>query len=104
MRYILYSPGHEKTIPEIKKTNGEVIPARTVTVGPRALYRLKDLPTRRYSQQYPALDKSMRLVKCKTFEEAKEEQEALKNYCGEVFEIHEYEKGQVGPKMVEVNI
>ena len=46
----------------------------------------------------------MRLVKCKTFEEAKEEQEALKNYCGEVFEIHEYEKGQVGPKMVEVNI
>lgn len=104
MRYILYSPEHEKTIPRLKKTNGEAIPDRTVTVGPRALYRLKDLPNRRYRQGYPALDKSMRLVKCKTLEEAKEEQEALKNYCGEVFEIHEYEKGQLGPKIVEVNI
>jgi len=104
MRYILYSPEHEKTIPEIRKINGEVISARTYRIGPRALYRLKDMLNRRYRKEYPALDKSLRLVKCKTLEEAKEEQEALKNYCGEVFEIHEYEKGQLGPKIVEVNI
>ena len=104
MRYILYSPEHERTIPGFKKTTGEVIPDRTVTVGPRALYRLKNIPHRRYRHDYPNPYKSMTLVKCKTFEEAKEEQEALKNYCGEVFEIHEYEKGQIGPKVVEVKI
>lgn len=104
MRYILYSPEHERTVPGWKKTTGEVIPDRTVTIRPRALYQMKNMPNRRYRHDYPNLDKSLTLVKCKTFEEAKEEQEALKEYCGEVFEIHEYDKGQVGPRVVEANI
>lgn len=104
MRYILYSPEHEQTIPAIKKTDGVTIPARTVTVEPRALYRLKDLPNRRYRQGYPAINKSMVLVKCKSYEEAKEEQRALKEYCGELFEIHEYENEIIGPKIVGCNV
>lgn len=104
MRYILYSPEHERTIPGIKKTTGEVILDRTVTIGPRALYRLKNMPNRRYRHDYPNFDKSMTLVKCKTFEEAKQEQDALLEYCGEVFEIHEYEKGVIGPRIVETKV
>lgn len=102
MRYILYSPEHKMTVPGFKKTTGEVIPDRTETIGPRALYRLKNLPNRRYRYDYPNIDKSMTLVKCKTLEEAKEERESLMEYCGEVFEIHEYEKGVLGPRIVEV--
>lgn len=101
MRYILYSPEHEFTIPGIEKTNGEVIPERTYTMGPRALYYLRKFPERRYRQEYPAFDSSMALVKCKTYEEAEAEQENLENYCGETFEIHEYVKGQIGPKVVK---
>ena len=100
MRYILYSPTHKKTIPVVRKTNGEVIQSREITVGARALYRLKNLPDRRYRLNYPDQDKSTLLVKCKTIDEAKQEQEALKNYCGEEFEIHEYENGNLGPKVV----
>lgn len=101
MRYILYSPEHEQTVPEIRKTNGEVVPERTFTIGPRALYSLKNIPNRRYRQGYPTLNRSMALVKCKTYEEAEAEQEGLKNYCGETFEIHDYVKGQIGPKVVK---
>ena len=104
MRYILYSPEHEKTIPGFTKTTGEVIPNRTVKVRPRALYRLKNMPNRRYRGDYPTFNNSMTLVRCRTIEEAKQEQEALEEYCGEVFEIHEYVKGQIGPRIVGTKV
>lgn len=99
MKYVLYSPQHTVTIPEIEKTNGEVIPEREHTVSPRALYRHKRFPDRRYRRDYPDWDKETKLVICRTLEEAREEQEALRNYCGEVFEIRSYSKGEIGPEI-----
>ena len=100
MRYILFSPRHTQTIPAITKTDGTVIPEREYTVEARALYKHKKLPDRRYRSDIPNFDPSISLVICKTPEEARQEQEALKNYCGEIFEIHSYSKGQIGPIIV----
>lgn len=96
MRYILFSPKHEVTIPEVVKTNGERIPERTHTVFARALYRMKSLPERRYRRDYPEIDREMVLLKCKSIKEAKLERDQLKEYCGEEFEIREYENGIIG--------
>ncbi len=100
MRYIIYSPKHEKTIPEIKKTNGEVIPERVYTVPARALYRDRKLANRRYRRDYP--DPKMILLKFSSLKQAQEELESLIRYCGEreEWEIHEYENGTIGSKIV----
>ena len=100
MRYILYSPPHDMKVEEIRRPNGEVIPERIFHVGARALYCLRDFPHRRYRDGYPTNDIRMRLVKCKSIAEAENEQHELENYCGETFEIHEFEKGRLGPKIV----
>ena len=102
MQYILYSPSHKVSIPEIRKLDGEVIPQRTVIQSPRALYKLRrkyKMPDRRYRHPYPSYSVEMVLVKCKTLEEAKQEQNALRDYCGETFEIHEYKYGEIGDKV-----
>lgn len=102
MLYILYSPRHQVTIPEIQKTDGSVIPQRTITEPARALYKLRrkyNMPNRRYRNTYPTYSLDMLLVKCRTLEEAKEEQKALRDYCGETFDIHEYRNGEIGNKV-----
>ena len=100
MRYILYSPPHEKRIGEIRKTNGEIIPERVLQVGARALYCTKDFPHRRYRRDFLDKSEDYRLLKCKSIAEAESEQKELKEYCGETFEIHEYENGRSGPRIV----
>lgn len=99
MRYIIYSPKHEKTIPEIKKTNGEVIPERVYTVPARALYRDRKLANRRYRRDYP--DPMLILLTFRSLKQAQEELESLIRYCGEreEWEIHKCEHGTIGPKV-----
>lgn len=102
MQYILYSPSHQTTIPEIRKTDGSIIPQRTIIESARALYKLRrqyNMPNRRYRNTYPTYDLAMVLVKCRTLEEAKEEQKALRDYCGETFDIREYRNGEIGNKV-----
>lgn len=99
MKYVLYSPQHAVMIPEIEKANGEIIPKREHIVFPRALYRHKHFPDRRYRHDYPTWDEELKLVICRTPKEAREEQEALRNYCGETFEIRTYSNGEIGPEI-----
>lgn len=100
MRYILYSPPHEMVRPEFTKTNGEVVPRKVFPVEARALYKHKRFPSRRYRNGFPCADNELVLVQCKMIEDAKQEQAALKDYCGETFEVREYVNKQVG-KLVE---
>lgn len=100
MRYILYSPPHEKAISAIQMTDGSIIHERVLQVGARALYCTKDFPHRRYRRDFPDKSEDYRLLKCKSIAEAEREQEELKEYCGETFEIREYEKGRLGPRIV----
>ena len=100
MKYILYSPPHEMVRDAFRRTTtGEEVPRKVFQCGARALYRHKKFKDRRYRSDFPCWDDTLSLVKCKTFREALSEQEALKNYCGEVFEIHEYQNGELGARV-----
>ena len=101
MKYILYSPPHEMVREAFTRTTtGEEVPRKVFQCGARALYRHKKLKDRRYRSDFPCCwDYTLTLLKCKTIREALQEQEALKNYCGEIFEIHEYQNGELGPKV-----
>ena len=101
MRYVLYSPPGKIVVEGFKKNDGEEVPERVFQRDARALYRHKKYLSRRYRSSFPSLDPALTLVKCRTVKEAKQEQEALKDYCGEVFEIRKYEKGWLGKEVSE---
>lgn len=99
MQYILYSRPYDFVRGEFTKMNGEVVPRKVFKCGARAIYYHKKFTDRRYRRSFPDWDDELALLKCKSIKRAKEEQEALKNYCGETFEIYEYAKGRVGRKI-----
>ena len=101
MRYILYSPPAEIVCEGTVKANGEV---RKFTRFARALYRHKKYTSQRLCQVFPHKSSTLTPVICKTIEEAKEEQAFWEKCSGEVFEIHEYVKGQIGPRIVETKV
>jgi len=92
--YVLFSPSRQMTREAFTKTNGEIVPTTVFEVEARALYRLKGLPDRRYRSGYPnPFDKQMFIAKFRTLDVAKQEQENLREYCGETFEIRGWAKG-----------
>ena len=97
MEYILYSPAHEMVREAFTRTtNNEYVPKKVFQCGPRAIYRHK-MFERLYRRDFPGWDDKLYLLTFKTIEEAKHVQEITKDYCGELFEIREYENGKLGP-------
>ena len=92
--YYLRKEPHERVIPEIKKTDGTVIPERTYMVEDRALYK-HDYFNRFYRQEYTGEKREqLHLFKTESIEEIKEQREALYNYSGEWFDIYD-EHGKI---------
>lgn len=90
MKYYLRKEPYEQTIPEIKKTDGEVIPERKYIVEDRALYFPTDLPRRRYRSTYPEPNqKGFELLTYKTMQSILEERQNLFDYCGEWFDVYD---------------
>lgn len=96
MKYILYSPAHDTVVPEFTKTNGEIMPERTFHVDERVLCRSKSFPNRRYRKSVEWVDPDLVILECDTVEDAIDEQKALKDYCGEIFDIYEFADDKIG--------
>lgn len=100
MSYILYSPAHDVVREAVTQTDGTFLPKKVFRTEARAVYRLRGLPDRRYRSSYPVPShKDMRLAKFRSVKEAIREREALADYCGEEFEIHEWSDGVIGAKI-----
>lgn len=95
MFYLRKEP-HEETIPEIHKTNGEVIPERKYTVCDRAVYKDHDL-YRFYRGDFRGIEEKyqgMKLYVCKTLKKIMEIRQLTFDCCGEWFDIYD-ENGKV---------
>ncbi len=94
MFYLRKKP-YEKTIPEIKKTDGTTIPERKYMTEDRALYKANDL-SRFYRREFTE-DKQpgFSLYKVKKLSTIQKQQKALHDYCGEWIDIYD-ENGKVG--------
>lgn len=92
--YYLRKESYEQIIPEIKKTDGTVIPERKYITEDRALYKHNKF-SRFYRSGYTEFKKSrMHLYKVKTLKTILEQREALYDYCGEWFDVYD-ENGKV---------
>ena len=93
--YYLRKESYEQIVPEIHKTNGEIIPERKETVECHALYRGTDVTGWRGRDTYPVpRNKGVKLYTCKTLKKIMAERESLHDYCGEWFDIYD-ENGKV---------
>lgn len=87
--FYLRSEAHESTIPEMKKTDGTVIPERKYMVEERAIYKHKEL-SRFYRNPYPiSRDNELILYKTDSLEEILELRESMFEYCGEWFDVYD---------------
>jgi hypothetical protein len=87
--YYLRKEPYEYIIPEIKKTDGTVIPERKHMTGDRALYKAIGL-SRFYRRAYPIpKEKGMKLYKVKKLESILRQRELLRDYCGEWFDVYD---------------
>ena len=100
MKYVLWSPTHIEVREAITKSDGEIIPAKEFVVSERALYAHRRFANRRYRNDYPPRSPMLKLMTYNNIEDARQEQSELYEYCGEMFEIHEYNKGRIG-KIIE---
>lgn len=92
--YYLRKEPYEQVIPEIKKTDGTVIPERKYMTDDRALYKSNNM-NRLYRGQYPKpKQKSLNLYKVKKLATILEQRERLHEYCGEWFDVYD-ENGKV---------
>lgn len=86
--YYLRKESYEQVIPEIKKTDGTLIPSRKYMTGDRALYKLNGM-SRFYRKPYPnSNEKGMKLYKVKKLSTILEQRNALYKYCGEWFDVY----------------
>lgn len=92
--YYLRKESYESLIPEIIKTNGEVIPERKYMTRDRALYKSNKM-SRFFRDNYPVPhNKGVKLYKVKKLSTILRQREALHNYCGEWFDVYG-EEGKV---------
>ncbi|MDO5540618.1 MAG: hypothetical protein Q4F83_11210 [Eubacteriales bacterium] len=94
--YYLRKEPYEQTIPEIRKTDGTVIPERKYMTEDRAIFKHPKF-ARFYRGTYSGLNgkyQGMKLYTCKTLKKIKELQERTEEYCGELFDIYD-ENGRV---------
>ena len=100
--YYLRKEPHEETIPEIRKTNGDVIPERKYTTYDRAIYKSNKF-SRFYRDKFSGLDEKhqyMHLFKCKTLKRILSLRENLYEYCGEWFDVYD-ENGIIEPEIYQ---
>lgn len=99
MKYIIYSPPHDLTVPGFTRQDGTVVPERTFHCGARAVYRHRRLEGRRYVREMPEFDTEYVLVKCSTLSAAAQElKNTRRRWNG--FEIREFDEGRVGRAVV----
>jgi hypothetical protein len=93
--YYLRKEPYEVIIPEIKKTDGTVIPERKILTDDRAIYKADDCE-RFYRQNFTGmynLDR-MYLYFCEDLERILELRQSTFDYCGEWFDVYD-ENGKV---------
>lgn len=87
--YYLRKKSYEEVIPEIKKTDGTIIPARKYMTGDRAIYKDNRL-SRFYRDQYPVpRNKGIHLYKTKKLSTVMKHRQWLYDYCGEWFDVYD---------------
>ncbi|MPN25804.1 hypothetical protein SDC9_173220 [bioreactor metagenome] len=94
--YYLRKEPYEETIPEIRMTDGEVIPERKYMVEDRAIYKNHDF-SRFYRCLFFGLDKKhqgMKVYTCKTLKKILALRDDMHEYCGEWFDVYD-ENGKV---------
>lgn len=94
--YYLRKEPYEVTIPEIKKTDGTVIPERKEKIEDRAIFKAKNL-SRFYRGDFSGLDgkyQGMKVYTCKTLKNILALRESMHKYCGEWFDVYD-ENGKV---------
>ena len=94
--YYLRKEPYEMTIPEIKKTDGTVIPERKYMSDDRAIFKHPRF-LRFYRGSFTGINckyQGMKLYTCKTLKRIKELQKSIFDYCGEMFDIYD-ENGKV---------
>lgn len=87
--FYLRKPECEVVIPEIKKTDGSVIPERQCKLEDRAIYKHPEL-NRFYRGVFTGLNgkyHGMKIYTTTSLREARELQNTMKEYCGETFII-----------------
>lgn len=92
--YYLRKEPFEQTIPEIKKTDGTVIPERKYMEDDRALYKANDCS--RFCRRKFTGNKQPRftLYSVKKLSTILRKRDALFNYCGEYFDVYD-ENGKI---------
>lgn len=92
-RYYLRKEPYTHTTPSFTKTNGEVVPERVFEIERRALYKHHNL-SRFYRDSYPApQQKGLRLYTVKTMKTILAARQALREYCGEWFDVYDLDTG-----------
>lgn len=87
--YYLRKESHEKTIGEIIKTDGTIIPERKYVVEDRALYKSNRM-NRFYRRGYPnPRENGLSLYTCKKLSTILKHRENLYGYCGEYFDVYD---------------
>lgn len=96
MPYYLRKEPTEVVIPEIRKTDGTVIPERKRMTDDRAVYKGREF-SRFYRGPFMGLSgkyQGMKVYTCKTLKRILELREAMHDYCGEWFDVYD-ENGKV---------
>lgn len=94
--YYLYLPEREVIIPEIRKTNGEIIPERKHTVEALGVFKHPKF-SRFYRGTFTGINgryQGMKLYTCKTLKRILELRKSTFDYCGDWYEVHD-ENGKV---------
>lgn len=94
--YYLRKEPYESKIPEIKKTNGEVIPEREYMTQDRAIYKHSKF-SRYYRGKFYGINEKyqgMKIYTCKTLKKILELRQDTFDYCGEWFDVYD-ENGKV---------
>lgn len=94
--YYLRSLPYEETIPEIKKTDGTVIPERKYKTEDRAIFKHPKF-SRFYRGTFTGLNgkyNGMKVYCCKTLKRILALRESTYEYCGEYFDVFD-ENGKV---------
>jgi hypothetical protein len=94
--YYLRKEPYKQIIPEIRKTDGEVIPERECMVEDRAIFKHHDF-SRFYRGAFTGIDgryQGMKLYTCKTLKKILELRTSMLEYSGELFDVYN-EDGKV---------
>lgn len=94
-----------KTLPEIRKTDGTVVPERPYMSDDRTVYKHRDF-SRFYRGGFTGLDgryQGMKVYTCKTLKRILELRESTLRATGELFEVYD-ENGKVEFPIAETSV